>query len=70
MSSFNLLATKIPFIISSIFMIIIRAVTEIISRNNNNTNKGQRGLENLGSQSTNDESNNIKKEEYNPNRKF
>ena len=47
----------------------IRAVTEIISRNNN-TNKGQRiGLENLSSQSKNDESNNIKKE-YNPNRKF
>ena len=33
----------------------IRAVTEIISKNNNNTNKGQRGLENLGSQSKNDE---------------
>ena len=47
----------------------IRAVTEIISRNNNNTNKGQRGLENLGSQSKNDEPDNIKKE-YNPNRKF
>jgi hypothetical protein len=47
----------------------IRAVTEIISRNNNNTNKGQRGLENHGSQSKNDESDNIKKE-YNPNRKF
>ena len=46
----------------------IRAVTEIISKNNNNTNKGQKGLENLGSQSKNDESN-IKKE-YNPNRKF
>ena len=46
----------------------IRAVTEIISKNNN-TNKGQRGLENLGSQSKNDESVNIKKE-YNPNRKF
>ena len=46
----------------------IRAVTEIISKNNN-TNKGQRGLDNLGSsQSKNDESN-IKKE-YNPNRKF
>ena len=43
----------------------IRAVTEIISKNN--TNKGQKGLENLGSQSKNDESN-IK--EYNPNRKF
>ena len=49
----------------------IRAVTEIISKNNNNTNKGQRrGLANLGSQSKNDdESDNIKKE-YNPNRKF
>ena len=47
----------------------IRFVTEIISRNNINTNKGQRGLENLGSQSKNDESDNIKKE-YNPNRKF
>jgi DNA-binding transcriptional regulator LsrR (DeoR family) len=47
----------------------LRAVTEIISKNNNNTNKGQRGLENLGSQSKNDGSdNNIK--EYNPNRKF
>ncbi len=46
----------------------IRAITEIISKNNN-TNKGQRGLENLGSQSKNDESDNIKKE-YNPNRKF
>ena len=47
----------------------IRAVTEIISKNNN-TNKGQRGLENLGSQSKNDdESDNIKKK-YNPNRKF
>jgi len=44
----------------------IRAVTEIISRNN--TNKGQRGLENLGSQLKNDESD-IKKD-YNPNRKF
>jgi hypothetical protein len=44
----------------------IRAVIEIISRNN--TNKGQRGLENLGSQLKNDESN-IKKD-YNPNRKF
>jgi hypothetical protein len=48
----------------------IRAVTEIISRNNNHTNKGQRrGLENLGSQSKNDKSDNIEKE-YNPNRKF
>ena len=46
----------------------IRAITEIISKNN--TNKGQRGLDNLGSQSkNNDESDNIKKE-YNPNRKF
>jgi DNA-binding transcriptional regulator LsrR (DeoR family) len=45
----------------------IRAVIEIISKNN--TNKGQRGLENLGSQLKNDESDNIKKE-YNPNRKF
>lgn len=43
----------------------LRAVTEIISKNNNNTNKGQRYLNNL--QSKNDESN-IK--EYNPNRKF
>jgi hypothetical protein len=48
----------------------IRAVTEIISRNNNNTNRGQRGLSNLGSQLKNDdESHNIIKE-YNPNRKF
>jgi hypothetical protein len=47
----------------------IRAVTEIISRNNNNnTNKGQRYLNNLN-QSKNDESDNIGKE-YNPNRKF
>jgi hypothetical protein len=46
----------------------IRAVTEIIAKNNT-TNKGQRGLENLGSQLKNDESNNIEKE-YNPNRKF
>ena len=47
----------------------IRAVTEIISKNNN-TNRGQRGLDNLGSQSKNDdESDNIKKE-YNPNRKL
>jgi hypothetical protein len=45
----------------------IRAVIEIISMNN--TNKGQRGLENLASQSKNDGSNNIIKE-YNPNRKF
>src|SRR5215213_6897240 len=45
----------------------IRAVMEILSKNN--TNKIQRGLENLGSQSTNGESNNIKKE-YDPNRKF
>jgi hypothetical protein len=45
----------------------IRAVTEIISKNNN-TNKGQRGLENHSSQLKNDESD-IKKE-YNPNRKF
>jgi predicted transcriptional regulator len=47
----------------------IRAITEIISRNNNNTNKGQRGLENLGSQSKNDDESDIKKE-CNPNRKF
>jgi hypothetical protein len=50
----------------------IRAVTEIISKNNNNTNKGQRrGLENLGSsQSKNDdEPDNIKKE-YNPTENF
>ena len=47
----------------------IRAVIEIISKNNNNTNKGQRGLANLDSQSKYDESD-IKKEEYNPNRKF
>ena len=47
----------------------IRAVTEIISKNNY-TNRGQRGLDNPGSQSKNDdESDNIKKE-YNPNRKF
>jgi hypothetical protein len=47
----------------------IRAVTEIISKNNN-TNRGQRrGLENLGSQSKNDDESDIKKE-YNPNRKF
>jgi hypothetical protein len=44
----------------------IRAVTEIISKNNN-TNKGQRGLGNHSRQSKNDESS-IK--EYNPNRKF
>jgi hypothetical protein len=44
----------------------IRAVTEILSKNN--TNKGQRGLENLGSQSKNYGSD-IKKE-YDPNRKF
>jgi hypothetical protein len=50
----------------------IRAVIEIISRNNYTTNKGQkRGLGNYGSsQSKNDDdSDNIKKE-YNPNRKF
>jgi hypothetical protein len=49
----------------------IRAVTEIISKNNNNTNKGQRrGLANLASssQSKNDDESNIK--EYNDNRKF
>ena len=45
----------------------IRAVTEIISKNN--TNKGQRGLENLGSQLKNDDESDIKKE-YDPNRKF
>ena len=37
---------------------------------NNNTNKGQRGLENLGSQSKNDDESDNIKEEYNPNRKF
>ena len=48
----------------------IRFVTEIISRNNNNTNKGQKGLPNLtSSQSINDDKSDIKKE-YNPNRKF
>jgi predicted transcriptional regulator len=49
----------------------IRAVTEIISKNNNSTNKGQRGLANLGSSQlkNDDESDDIKKE-YNPNRKF
>jgi hypothetical protein len=52
----------------------IRAVKELISKNgnsNNKNNKGQRiGLENLNSQSKNDnERDNIKKE-YNPNRKF
>jgi predicted transcriptional regulator len=48
----------------------IRAVTEIISRNNKNTNKVQKGLENHSSQSINDdEPDNIEKE-YNPNRKF
>ena len=49
----------------------IRAVIEIISRNNYTTNKGQkRGLGNYGSHSKNDDdSDNIKKE-YNPNRKF
>jgi hypothetical protein len=47
----------------------LRAVTELISRNNYTTNKGQkRGLENHSSQSKNDESD-IKKD-YNPNRKF
>jgi hypothetical protein len=46
----------------------IRFVTEIISRNNHNTNKGQRYLNNLQSKND-DESDNIKKE-YNPNRKF
>lgn len=46
----------------------IRSVTEIISRNNNNTNKGQRCLNNLQSKND-DESDNIKKE-YDPNRKF
>jgi predicted transcriptional regulator len=46
----------------------IRAVTEIISKNNNNSNKGKRYLNNLQSKND-DESNNIKKE-YNPNRKF
>ena len=45
----------------------IRAVTEIISKNNN-TNKGQRCLNNLQSRND-DESDNIKKE-YDPNRKF
>ena len=46
----------------------IRAVIEIISKNN--ANKEQKGLENLGSQSKNDdESDNIKKD-YNSNRKF
>jgi hypothetical protein len=44
----------------------IQAVIEIISKNN--TNKRQRGLENVGrSQSKNDEFN---KKEYDPNRKF
>ena len=43
----------------------IRAVTEIISKNNN-TNKKQRCLNNL---SRSESDNNIK-EEYNPNRKF
>ena len=50
----------------------IRSVMEIISKNNNNTNKGQRGLANLASSKSkndDDESYNIK-EEYNPNRKF
>jgi hypothetical protein len=49
----------------------IRAVIEIISRNNYTTNKGpKRGLENHSSQLKNDdEPDNIKKE-YNPNRKF
>ena len=45
----------------------IRAVTEIISRNNN-TNRGQRYLNNIQSKND-DESDNIKKE-YNQNRKF
>jgi predicted transcriptional regulator len=44
----------------------IKSIQVIISNNNNNTNKGQRYLNNLN-QSKNDESN-IK--EYNPNRKF
>jgi predicted transcriptional regulator len=47
----------------------IRAVTEIISRNNNNTNKGQRYLNNLN-QSKNDEPDNNIEKEYNSNRKF
>jgi hypothetical protein len=48
----------------------IRAVMEIISRNNY-TNKGQkRGLENLGSQSKNDDEPDNIKYEYDPNRKF
>jgi predicted transcriptional regulator len=46
----------------------IRAVTEIISRNNYTTNKAQRGLENLGSQLKNDESD--IKNECDLNRKF
>ena len=48
----------------------IRAVTEIISKNNNTNKGGQRGLGNLSSQSKNDDESDIKKEEYNPNRKF
>jgi IS30 family transposase len=51
----------------------IKAIHEIISKNgnskNNNNIKGQRVLENLSSQSKNDESNNITNE-YDPNRKF
>jgi hypothetical protein len=47
----------------------IRFVTEIISKNNNN-NKTQRGLENLGSQSKNDDESNDIKKDFNPNRKF
>ena len=49
----------------------IKVIQEIISKNRsyNNNIKEQRGLENLSSQSTNGESNNIK-EEYDPNRKF
>ena len=46
----------------------IRAVTEIISKDNNNSNKGKRYLNNLQSKND-DESDNIKKE-YNHNRKF
>jgi Glu-tRNA(Gln) amidotransferase subunit E-like FAD-binding protein len=51
----------------------IKAIIEILAKNgnsNNNNIKEQRGLENLHSQSTNGDSNNIKEEEYDPNRKF
>jgi hypothetical protein len=47
----------------------LRAIRLISEANNIGIKQGQRVLENLGSQSKNDESDNIEKE-YNPNRKF